>query len=1038
MIRPFKSRKTGLLALIMLFIMCLSLPAQAETYTYDSLHRLKTVTYDDGTKIDYTYDAQGNVLSVKGGATKPVTGVSLNVYQLDLTVAGATYALIPVITPPDATNKTVYWTSSNPSIASVSNGIVMPLGVGTATITVTTIDGSQTDTCSITVTPPAAIPVAAVTIVPNKVTVTIESLVYQLNANVSPSNATNKQLNWTSSNNSKATVDNNGRVTPIASGPVTITASSTDGSTVSGTCTVIVVSTQDPKLLMHMEGENGQQVINDEKGHTVTATGAVTSTADKKFGSSSAFFNSSTDKLMIPYNSDFAFGSGDFTVDTWVKFNSLTNTDFFRIEDASGNPLFLAYYYAAQNTINYYINNGTYIGSQYNNWSPVTNRWYHVAFVRYGTRWSVYIDGQEVNSGISSATVITSNATKVRIMSDNRSGRCYLDEFRVCKGVAKWTSSFDPPTGPYESTPVSQVALNQHALSIAVGQSANLEATVLPDNAGDKTIVWNSSNNSVATINNGVVTAVAPGTATISATAPFGGCADTCNVTVNPATIAVTGITLVPDNVTISVSGAAYQINATVTPSNATNKVLTWKSSNDAIATIDNTGKVTPKAVGTVTITATSTDGTSVAGTCTVTVKNLAIQSTTPANNAVGVSVNPVISVVFTDNILAGSTYDSISLKNSGGTAVSFTKSINNNILTLTPTATLAGTTVYIVTIPVHAVKYSDTVDLANVYGFGFTTKDPTPPVIQSVTPANNATNVALGQTITVVFSKNVQASTNYIGITLVDPSNAQVALTKSISNSTLTLTHANLAETTTFTLTIPAGAVKDMSGNDLAVATIVKFTTADISAPVVASTDPANNATGVLVTKPAIITFNEPITSSTAYGSITMKTSSGTSLTITKTISGNQLSIKPSSTLAGTTIYKITIPASAVKDSANHNFAASYVLTFTTEDKTAPKMSSSSPANSATGVLTSKTITVTFSENVQQGTAYSNIVLKDSAGATVTVTKSISGAVLTIDPVSNLKTKTTYTLTIPASSIKDMNNNNFAGTTIKFTTGSS
>ena len=148
--------------------------------------------------------------------------------------------------------------------------------------------------------------------------------------------------------------------------------------------------------------------------------------------------------------------------------------------------------------------------------------------------------------------------------------------------------------------------------------SKAISATVTADEGADKTVTWSSSNESVATVSGGIVTPHAYGTATITAKA--GDIEKTCNVTVNDSTPAdVNGVTLDKKNLTITV-GESVTLTATVSPSNAGNKNVTWKTSNSSVATVNN-GKVTTLATGTVTITVTTEEG-GFTATCDITVSS--------------------------------------------------------------------------------------------------------------------------------------------------------------------------------------------------------------------------------------------------------------------------------------------------------------------------------------------------------------------------------------------------------------------------------
>jgi hypothetical protein len=166
---------------------------------------------------------------------------------------------------------------------------------------------------------------------------------------------------------------------------------------------------------------------------------------------------------------------------------------------------------------------------------------------------------------------------------------------------------------------VSGVSLNKTTLELAVEGGETLAATVSPADAENQAVAWSSSDAAIATVDqSGMVTAVSAGTATITVTTQDGGKTATCTVTVQAAKIAVIGVTLDKTTATQNVDETLTLV-ATVTPNDATNQNVSWRSSNDAIATVDNSGTVTGIAAGTATITVTTEDGDKTA-TCTVTV----------------------------------------------------------------------------------------------------------------------------------------------------------------------------------------------------------------------------------------------------------------------------------------------------------------------------------------------------------------------------------------------------------------------------------
>ena len=161
--------------------------------------------------------------------------------------------------------------------------------------------------------------------------------------------------------------------------------------------------------------------------------------------------------------------------------------------------------------------------------------------------------------------------------------------------------------------PATGVTLNKTSTTLPVGSSETLTATVIPDNATYKSVTWTTSNAAVATVTDGTVTAVAPGTATITVTTTDGAKTATCEVTVIQLT---TGVSLNKVNTTLVV-GSTETLTATVYPPDATDKSVTWTTSNADVATVAD-GTVTAVGPGIATITATSSNGQT--ATCEVTV----------------------------------------------------------------------------------------------------------------------------------------------------------------------------------------------------------------------------------------------------------------------------------------------------------------------------------------------------------------------------------------------------------------------------------
>ena len=168
-------------------------------------------------------------------------------------------------------------------------------------------------------------------------------------------------------------------------------------------------------------------------------------------------------------------------------------------------------------------------------------------------------------------------------------------------------------------TPVSGITLNRANATVLMGYTFALKATVAPSSASNKAVEWTTSDRRVASVDeNGVIIGVAKGKATITCTAKDGsGKKATCAVTVK---IPVYSITLNRAAATMT-KGKVFQLKATIEPSLADNKAVTWKSSNTAVVTVDSTGRMTGVGKGTAVVTCTAKDGSGVKATCKVTGK---------------------------------------------------------------------------------------------------------------------------------------------------------------------------------------------------------------------------------------------------------------------------------------------------------------------------------------------------------------------------------------------------------------------------------
>lgn len=185
---------------------------------------------------------------------------------------------------------------------------------------------------------------------------------------------------------------------------------------------------------------------------TISVTGnAAISTAQSKFTTTSLALDGAGDSLSINSSSDFAFGTGSFCIEGWVYFTAVKTCYFvdFRNISSQAAPVIL---YEASPTprLTYYVS-GAYRITY--NWTPTLNQWYHIAVARSGTSTKMFVNGTQVGSTYTDTTnyVSLSNVYFSRwygaSTTDNLQG--YLDEIRISKGTARYTTNFTSPTEPF-------------------------------------------------------------------------------------------------------------------------------------------------------------------------------------------------------------------------------------------------------------------------------------------------------------------------------------------------------------------------------------------------------------------------------------------------------------------------------------------------------------------------------------------------------------------------------------------------------------
>lgn len=578
-----------------------------------------------------------------------VTGVSLNKTKLSL-VKGQSETLSATVKPDDATDKSVTWTTSNPEVATVDeNGKVTAMGGGSATVKARA--GEKEAACSVTVT----VPVESVSLDQTSVTLE-EGQQVTLVPTIAPADATDTKVSWSSSSTSVARVDSNGKVTAVKAGSATITA--TVGGK-SATCAVTVTKAPVPATSVTLNKSSLELFENDTE--TLKATVTPSNTTDVlEWSSSQPGIASVSSGGVVTALSE---GTAVITAKAGEKEATCTVTvkKVIRVTEVTLNKtsLDLTKGQSEQLTAVVVPDDATYpeVTWTTGNSSVATVDQTGKVTAKGGGTTSITAtaDGKSATctvtvtvpvTGVSLnkatltldrgasetlvATVAPADASdKTVTWESDHPEYVSVDQNGKVTAVAKGTATVKAKAGGYEATcvvtvnvPVDGITLDQTTLSLEKGGSVTLVATVTPSDATDPKVTWSSSNTAVATVDQtGKVTAVGGGSATITATA--GGKSATCTVTV---TVPVTGVSLSQVSLDMQVGGSA-QLTATITPSDATNKKITWSSGSTAIATVDANGKVTAVAVGSTTITVTTEDGGKTA-TCAVTVMEVVDDNT--------------------------------------------------------------------------------------------------------------------------------------------------------------------------------------------------------------------------------------------------------------------------------------------------------------------------------------------------------------------------------------------------------------------------
>lgn len=589
-----------------------------------------------------------------------VTSVGLNKTSLEL-VEGDTETLTATVLPDDATDKTVTWASSNERIVTVKGGVVSAISPGEATVSAQA--GDKTGICLITVQK-KYVAVESVELDKTELSLFVDESA-TLTAIVKPDGATDQSVSWKSSDEKVAKVSSFGEIQAIGVGKATITVTTMDGGK-TASCSVEVKNRVESITITAPNGEKEISIGSTLQLKVTVTPEGLSDTETEWKSSNTSVATVSTDGLVT------AKSKGTVTITVTVKNGSETKTATYEITvikpvtKVTVTPATLELFVGDKIEIGKAFSvtvepvDADYGGFKYSTSTPgiiiisdgkiegtkagtltlfiapnssnPKNLKAEVKITVKAKPESITIQGTEtktvqVKKTIQlKASIAPSNASQEVVWSSSKPAIATVDKNGLVTGIKAGTtvitatSKEDPSikgtcTVNVENVniPVSSVELDRSSLSLTKGDVYTLNATVKPDDATDKTVSWKSSNTAVATVDsNGKVKAIAGGSATITATA--GGVSAKCSVTV---TVSVTSVSLNKTSLNLMV-GDTETLSATIYPSDATNKNVTWKSSNTSVATVQS-GKVSAVGVGTAQITVTTNNGSKKA-TCTVTV----------------------------------------------------------------------------------------------------------------------------------------------------------------------------------------------------------------------------------------------------------------------------------------------------------------------------------------------------------------------------------------------------------------------------------
>ena len=518
-------------------------------------------------------------LNKKSENKKQLQSISMQQSEINIQMnSNSSYFMPLTYTPSNVSNKTVYWYTSNSSVATVSGGNIYAKGEGEATITAISGNRQKIAKCKVIVSKPQ-VPLTGIRLKENNVTVELGKTGY-IGAIYEPENASDKVLYWSSSNENVAKV-NEGVITSVGKGTATLTAISRAGGK-TASCTVTV---EDPNFVHINEITMKSEEVELKTGETgwVGVTYNPSNATNKVLT-----WKSSNEKVAtVKEGTIKAVGLGTATLTATSEDGGKTATCKVIVTDGKKHIESIS---LKTDSIEMKPGEGKTIYAEYNpsNVDDKTLYWK-----------SSNEKVVTVNEGYAKA-IGEGTATVTATSRDG--GKTASCKVTVTSGTVKLQSI--------------QISSSTEILTKEEGKT--IYVTYNPNNVTDKTLYWSSSNEKVATIKEGYVKAVGEGIATLTARSKDGNKTASCKVVVTDKVKEMKNISLETTKETMNV-GEGKTIYAKYNPYNVKDKTLYWISNNEKVVTVSE-GYVKAVGKGTATITAVSRDGGKTA-TCEITVK---------------------------------------------------------------------------------------------------------------------------------------------------------------------------------------------------------------------------------------------------------------------------------------------------------------------------------------------------------------------------------------------------------------------------------